>query len=80
MGCSHTQADFETVIWRSQITDNNSYEQWHDDGEKDSSMRVNALWNKMLADYEAPALDAGLGERLQALMAKRKETLPDGVS
>ncbi len=33
----------------------------------------------MLAAYEAPALDAGLDERLQAFMAKRNETLPDGV-
>jgi trimethylamine---corrinoid protein Co-methyltransferase len=34
----------------------------------------------MLADYEAPALDPGLDEQLQAFMARRKETLPDGVS
>ena len=80
LGCAHTQANFETAFWRSQITDNNSYEQWRDDGEKDASKRANALWKKMLNDYEAPALDSGLDDQLQAFMAKRKEALPDGVS
>jgi trimethylamine--corrinoid protein Co-methyltransferase len=80
LGCAHTQANFETAFWRSQITDNNSYEQWRDDGEKDASKRANALWKKMLNDYEAPALDVSLDDQLQAFMAKRKETLPDGVS
>jgi trimethylamine---corrinoid protein Co-methyltransferase len=80
LGTAHTQKNFESAFWRSGITDNNSYEQWRDDGEKDQSVRANATWKKMLADYEAPALDQGLDERLLAFMAKRKETLPDGVS
>ena len=80
LGCSHTQANFENAFWRSAITDNNSYEQWRDDGGKDASMRANAQWKKMLSEYEAPALDSGIDERLQAYMAKRKEVLPDNVS
>ena len=80
LGCAHTQANFETAFWRSQITDNNSYEQWRDDGEKDATKRANALWKKMLNDYEAPALDVILDDQLQAFMVKRKEVLPDGVS
>ncbi len=80
LGCAHTQKNFETAFWRSQITDNNSYEQWRDDGEKDQSVRANAVWKKMLADYQGPALDQGLDDQLQAFMATRKEVLPDGVS
>ena len=34
----------------------------------------------MLREYEAPALDEGIDEQLQAFMAKRKEVLPDNVS
>ena len=80
LGCSHTQANFENAFWRSAITDNNSFEQWRDDGGKDVSQRANATWKRMLSEYEAPALDAALDEQLQAYMAKRKEVLPDGVS
>ena len=80
LGCAHTQANFETAFWRSSIADNNSFEQWRDDGEKDATRRANDTWKRMLRDYEGPALDPGLDEALKAFMAKRKEVLPDGVA
>jgi trimethylamine---corrinoid protein Co-methyltransferase len=80
LGCAHTQANFENAFWRSNIADNNSFEQWRDDGGKDAAQRANAIWKRQLAEYEAPALDEGVDEALQAFMAKRKETLPDNVS
>ena len=80
LGCAHTQANFETAFWRSGLADNNSFEQWRDDGEKDIVVRANTAWKKMLNDYEAPALDPGIDEQLLAFMAKRKEVLPDNVS
>jgi trimethylamine--corrinoid protein Co-methyltransferase len=80
LGCAHTRANFENAFWRSQIADNNSFEQWRDAGEMDAVARANGQWKKMLREYEAPALDPGLDEQLLAYMAKRKETLPDSVS
>jgi trimethylamine---corrinoid protein Co-methyltransferase len=80
LGCAHTQANFENAFWRSTLTDNNSFEQWRDDGEKDMVVRANATWKRMLNEYEAPPIDPGLDESLQAFMAKQKETLPDNVS
>lgn len=80
LGCAHTQANFETAFWRSTIADNNSFEQWRDDGGKDITQRANETWKRMLRDYEAPALDPALDEALQTFMAKRKEGLPDGVA
>jgi trimethylamine--corrinoid protein Co-methyltransferase len=79
LGCAHTQANFETAFWRSGLADNNSFEQWRDDGEKDIVARANATWKKMLREYQAPALDPGINVALQAFMAKRKEVLPDSV-
>uniref|UniRef100_UPI0035B15B11 trimethylamine methyltransferase family protein n=1 Tax=Aestuariivirga sp. TaxID=2650926 RepID=UPI0035B15B11 len=80
LGCAHTQANFETAFWRSSLADNNSFEQWRDEGEKDIVVRANERWKQMLRDYQAPALDEGIDEQLQAFMAKRKEVLPDNVS
>jgi trimethylamine---corrinoid protein Co-methyltransferase len=80
LGCAHTQANFENAFWRSSLADNNSFEQWRDDGEKDIVVRANAQWKKLLRDYEAPPLDQAIDEQLQAFMAKRKEVLPDSVS
>jgi trimethylamine--corrinoid protein Co-methyltransferase len=80
LGCAHTQANFETAFWRSIIADNNSFEQWRDDGSKDATQRANETWKRMLRDYEAPAIDPALDEALKAFMAKRKEKLPDSVA
>ena len=77
LGCAHTQANFETAFWRSTVADNNSFEQWRDDGGKDAAQRANASWKRQLQDYEAPPIDPGQDEGLLAYMAKRKETLPD---
>ncbi len=80
LGSVHTQANFENAFWRSSLADNNSYEQWRDDGEKDIVARANTKWKQMLREYVPPPLDEGIDEQLQAFMAKRKEVLPDTVS
>jgi trimethylamine---corrinoid protein Co-methyltransferase len=80
LGSTHTQNNFETAFWRSGLADNNSFEQWRDDGEKDIVARANTTWKKLLSDYQAPALDPAIDEALQAFMAKRKGVLPDNVS
>lgn len=76
-GCAHTMQNYQTAFWESSIADNNSFEQWRDEGEKDVVRRANAKWQAMLAAYEAPALDAGIDEALRAFVAKKKESMPD---
>src|SRR5688500_9262203 len=80
LGCAHTQANFETAFWRSIAADNNSFEQWRDDGSKDIAVRANEMWKRQLREYEPPPLDPAVDEQLQAFMAKRKAVLPDGVA
>ncbi len=77
LGCAHTQANFESAFYRSSIADNNSYEQWEEEGSKDAYARANALYKRMLADYEAPAIDAGMDEALLAFIAEKKDAVPD---
>jgi trimethylamine--corrinoid protein Co-methyltransferase len=75
LGCSHTQANFESAFYRSSLADNNSFEQWQEDGSQDIQQRANSLWKKMLAEYEAPPLDAAIDEALCSFIAQRKETI-----
>ena len=77
LGCAHTQANFETAFYRSTIADNNSFEQWQAEGALDTAQRANAIWKKMLADYEAPPLDPAIDEALQEFIAKKKASMPD---
>jgi trimethylamine---corrinoid protein Co-methyltransferase len=77
LGCAHTQANFETAFYRSSVADNNSVEQWEAEGRKDTPQRANAIWKKMLADYEPPPIDPGTDEALQEFIRKRKDSMPD---
>jgi trimethylamine--corrinoid protein Co-methyltransferase len=77
LGNSHTLANFETAFYRSETADNNSFEQWLEDGGKDSAIRANAIWKRMLAEYEAPPIDPGIDEALNEFITKRKASFPD---
>jgi trimethylamine--corrinoid protein Co-methyltransferase len=77
LGTAHTLANFETAFYRSEIADNNSFEQWQEDGSLDAAQRANAIWKRMLAEYEAPPIDPAVDEALLDFIARRKASMPD---
>ncbi|HET8786147.1 MAG TPA: trimethylamine methyltransferase family protein [Candidatus Limnocylindrales bacterium] len=77
LGSPHTLANFETAFWRSEISDNNSFEQWELNGALDAAQRANARWKQRLAEYEQPPLDEGIHEELLAWIDQRKASFPD---
>jgi len=77
LGCSHTQANFQSAFYRSSTSDNNSYGQWESEGSLDAAQRANKLYKKWLGEYQEPGLDPSIDEALQAYMTKRKGELPD---
>ncbi|HZZ60248.1 MAG TPA: trimethylamine methyltransferase family protein [Roseiarcus sp.] len=77
LGCAHTQANFETAFYRSNIADNNSVEQWMEEGSRDAATRANVLWKAMLKEYEAPPLDRSTDEAIRAFIDERKASMPD---
>jgi len=77
LGNSHTLANFENAFYRSDTADNNSFEQWLEDGALDSPLRANRIWKRMLNEYEAPPIDPGIDEALTAYVAQRKAAFPD---
>jgi trimethylamine--corrinoid protein Co-methyltransferase len=77
LGSAHTLANFESAFYRSEIADNNSFEQWQEDGSLDAAQRANRIWKRMLREYEAPPIDEGVDEALQEFIAKRKASMPD---
>ena len=79
LGCTHTQDNFETAFYRSNVADNNSFEQWRDEGEKDAAQRANRIWKEMLKNYEAPPIDSGIDEALLEFVRTRKTSMPDAA-
>ena len=77
LGCEHTQANFKTAFWRSEVFDYKPFETWADEGSRDTSQLAEVRVKKMLGDYQAPALDAGIAEALESYVAQRKASEPD---
>jgi trimethylamine---corrinoid protein Co-methyltransferase len=77
LGNPHTLANFETAFWRSQISNNDSFEQWELDGSRDAAVRANARWKQQLAEYQPPPIDDGVHEELRAWMERRRASFPD---
>ncbi|MDH3466725.1 MAG: trimethylamine methyltransferase family protein, partial [Gammaproteobacteria bacterium] len=60
-----------------EFADTDSFEQWTDNGSKDMQQRAYEKWTQMLAEYEAPPIDAGIDEELRAFVATRKASMAD---
>ncbi|MEO0620489.1 MAG: trimethylamine methyltransferase family protein [Pseudomonadota bacterium] len=77
LGTEHTQNNFEQAFYRSELTDNNSFEQWELEGAKRIEQRANARVRTQLENFEAPALDQGIDEALRDFISTRKSSMPD---
>ena len=77
LGSPHTLANFENAFWRSELSNNDSFEQWELDGSLDAAQRANRRWKQRLAEYEPPPLDPAIDEALLAWIDQRKASFPD---
>lgn len=76
-GCAHTMANYETAFWDSDLADNEPFEKWEIAGSTDAATRANGLWKKRLAEFEAPAMDAGIRQGLEEFVAAKKAETKD---
>ncbi|MCB1333205.1 MAG: trimethylamine methyltransferase family protein [Roseivivax sp.] len=80
LGCAHTQANFKTAFWRSQLFDYKPFETWDEEGARDTQALAAARVEKMLASYTPPPMDPAVYEALNAYVAQRKASMPDAFS
>ena len=79
LGSAHTLRNYETAFLEAELADNNSFEQWTQEGAHDSLWRATRRWQKLLAGYQPPPLDAATDEALREYLAQRKASLPDSA-
>lgn len=77
LGCAHTQANFKTAFWRSELMDYKPFETWDEEGARDTQTLASERVAKLLSQYQAPEMDPGTAEALAAFVAKRKAAEPD---
>ena len=61
----------------SNIADNNSVEQWREEGSKDAATRAQRALEGDVAEYEPPPLDSAKDEAIREFIDKRKASMPD---
>jgi len=77
LGCAHTQANYKSAFWRSDLLDYKPYETWAEEGARDTMTLANARLKKLLGDYQQPPLDPGIYEALTDFVAHRKSGMTD---
>ena len=77
LGCGHTQANFKSAFWKTELFDYKPFETWEEEGARDTVALANARVKKMLAEYQPPAIDPGVAEALADYVAKKKAAVPD---
>ncbi len=77
LGCEHTQANFKDAFWRSDVLDYKPFEQWSEEGARDTVQLASERVKKMLDNYHKPAIDPAIDEALQAYIANKKASMPD---
>ncbi len=67
LGCEHTQANFKTAFWRTDLFDYKPFETWAEEGARDTETLATERVTKMLGDYSGPAAGRGHREALRGL-------------
>ncbi len=77
LGCGHTQENFKSAFWKTDLLDYKPFETWEEEGARDTSTLASARVKKMLGEFQAPAIDPGVAEALAEYVAKKKAAVPD---
>ncbi|MCB0171015.1 MAG: trimethylamine methyltransferase family protein [Anaerolineae bacterium] len=78
LGSAHTMRHYETAFYQHTVFNMDNYEKWAEEGSPDSYEKANALWKRMLRNYEAPPLDEAIAEELNAFVDHRRAEIRAG--
>ncbi len=77
LGCAHTQANFKTAFWRTNLLDYRPFETWQEQGAPDTQALATARVAHLLDTYQQPSLDPAIEEALNSYIAEKKSSMPD---
>lgn len=77
LGCAHTQANFKSAFWRSDLFDYKPFETWDEEGARDTQALASIRVKRMIDTYVQPPLDPEIETRLRAYVADKKASMPD---
>ena len=80
LGCAHTQANFQSAFWRTDLFDYKPFETWQEEGEQDTISLASSRVKNLLDNYAKPDLENGVEEALNAFVINKKASMPDSFT
>ena len=77
LGCDHTQRNFKSAFWRSNLFDYKPFENWYEEGARDTYSLAADRVAYQLASYRQPPLDPEILAALEKYVADKKAAMPD---
>ena len=72
LGADHTQERYKTAFYSPFLSDWSNFESWEEAGAVETPQRANKIFKEVLAQYEAPPMDAAIREELEDFVERRK--------
>jgi trimethylamine--corrinoid protein Co-methyltransferase len=70
-GCEHTMERYQTAFYQPLVSDWSNYGRWEENGSLTATQRANGIWKKIVSEFEAPKMDSGVEDELQAFVQRR---------
>ena len=70
-GCEHTMQRYQSAFYEPLVSDWSNFGQWSENGSLTATRRANAIWKKILAEFEPPPMEASRREALEAFIERR---------
>ncbi|MFD0908434.1 trimethylamine methyltransferase family protein [Ruegeria arenilitoris] len=80
LGCAHTQANFQSAFWKTDLLDYKPFETWEEEGARDTRMLASVRVEHLLANYQQPQLDPEKLAALTAYVEEKKASMPDAFT
>ncbi|MEM7060709.1 MAG: trimethylamine methyltransferase family protein [Pseudomonadota bacterium] len=72
LGAAHTMERYDSAFYKPFLSNWDNFQSWENAGAEWTPKRANKVWKQILAEFEAPPMDAAIAEELQAFVDRRK--------
>ena len=80
LGCAHTQANFQSAFWRTDLFDYKPFETWQEEGSLDTMNLASQRVKYLLDNYAKPSLEISVEEALTSFVENKKASMPDSFT
>lgn len=70
-GCEHTMARYQTAFYEPLVSDWSNFGAWQETGSLTARQRANALWKKIVREFEPPRMDEAVLQELTEFVDRR---------